>query len=481
VVRVVVVGAGASARDLIKRLGDTWNIVVIDTDPERFDVISGIRDVETVLGDGSSAVVLAKAGIEGAVACVAASGHDDVNLEVSRIAKEAGVDQVIAVVRVPDRAEAYRELGVETVVPARLAAQGLEVAMEPRKLKSTTFADGRAEAVEFEIAPDSPVEGMALREIHSPLWIVAAVLRNGELVVPHGDTQLLAGDRVTVVGGATDFSQVVRTFAGGVSRFPLGFGRKVAVPVEDAADGMSAVNEAAYFVRNTNAEELLVVHRDFESIKSQAEADDLEGLVDSIATEELGVEIRYRTVDTNPYEASVSIASRESVGTIVVEMPKRSLLRPYARIPAVLSALAPAAVPILFTRGDAKFATVITPVTRTPSGDVACRAGIDIARRSGGNLVGVSVASPTFMGTDDIIERRAATAWLHREAAVQEVESTSEVVRGNPVKVIAATTAPHTLLVLSMPTLPMNTVRPGIGVWAAARGRGSVLFVPSGV
>jgi hypothetical protein len=50
VVRVVVVGAGASARDLIKRLGDTWSIVVIDTDPERFDVISGMRDVDTVLG-----------------------------------------------------------------------------------------------------------------------------------------------------------------------------------------------------------------------------------------------------------------------------------------------------------------------------------------------------------------------------------------------------------------------------------------------
>ena len=246
--RAVVVGAGASARDLIKRLGDSWSIVVVDIDPERLDIISGIRDVVTVLGDGSSALVLREAGLEGAIACVAASGHDDVNLEVSRLAKEAGIDQVIAVVRVPGRTEAYRELGVETVVPARLAAQGLEVAMEPRKLKSTTFADGRAEAVEFEIAPDSPVEGMALREIHSPLWIVAAVLRDGQLVVPHGDTLLLSGDRVTVVGAATDFSQVVRTFAGGVSRFPLGFGRKVVVPLGDVADRTSAVYEAAYFV-----------------------------------------------------------------------------------------------------------------------------------------------------------------------------------------------------------------------------------------
>lgn len=478
--KAVVVGAGASARDLINRLGDAWNIVVVDTDPERLEIIAGTREVDTVLGDGSSALVLSEAGISGAIACVAASGHDDINLEVSRLALEAGVEQVIAVVRIPDRAAAYRDLGVETVIPARLAAQSLEVAMEPRKLKSTTFADGRAEAVEFEISPDSPVEGMALREIHSPLWVVAAVLRDGELVVPHGDTVLMSGDRVTVVGAATDFSQVVRTFAGGVSRFPLGFGRKVVVPLADAADRASTVKEAAYFVRNTNAEELLVVHRDIGSIKSQAEADDFEDLLVSTTTQELGVEVRFRTVETSPYEACVSIASRESVGAIVVEMPKRSRLRPYARIPAVLDALAPAEVPILFTRGDAKFTTIISPVTRTPTGDAACRAAIDIARRSGSGLIGVSVASPTFMGTDDMMERRAATAWLHREAAVHEVESSSEVVRGNPVKVIAATTAPDTLLVVSMPSFPMNTIRPGIGVWAAARARGSVLFVPSG-
>jgi len=479
-VKAVVVGAGASARDLINRLGDGWNIVVVDTDPERLEIVAGTREVDTVLGDGSSALVLREAGIAGAIACVAASGHDDINLEVSRLALEAGVEQVIAVVRIPGRGAAYRDLGVETVTPARLAAQSLEVAMEPRKLKSTTFADGRAEAVEFEISPDSPVEGMALREIHSPLWVVAAVLRDGELVVPHGDTVLLSGDRVTVVGAATDFSQVVRTFAGGVSRFPLGFGRKVVVPLADAADRASAVNEAAYFVRNTRAEELLVVHRDVDAIKSQVEADDFEDLLASTTTEQLGVEVRLRAVETSPYEACLSIASHESVGAIVVEMPKRSRLRPYARIPAVLAALAPAEVPILFTRGDAKFTTIISPVTRTPTSDAACRAAIDIARRSGGDLIGVSVASPTFMGTDDMMERRAATAWLHREAAVHEVESSSEVVRGNPVKVIAATTAPDTLLVLSMPLLPMSTIRPGIGVWAAARARGSVLFVPSG-
>ncbi len=476
--RAVVVGAGASAGDLIRRLGDSWNVVVVDTDQDRLDAITAIRDVDTVVGDGSSAVVLRQAGIEVAVAVVASTGSDDMNLEVARLARDAGVEQVIALARVPDRVDEYLELGVDVITPARLAARGMEIAMEPRKLASTTFADGRAEAIEFEITPDSPVQGRALKEIHSELWVIAAILRDGSLVVPHGNTRLLTGDRVTVVGSAADFAQVVRTFAGGVSRFPLNFGRKVVVPFASEADRNTAVKEAAYFVRNSNAVELLVVHRDPNEIKSQAEADELARLLETVNAEELGVEVDRRAVSGDPYRAGVAVATEENVGAIVVPLPRRSAVRPFARIPSILNALAPANVPVLLTRGDAKFKRIIAPARRTVSGDVAGRAAIDIAKRSGAKVVGVAVANPVFMGTDDLKEKRSATAWLRREAAVQEVDVERHVVRGNPIKVLAQMTAPDTLLVVSMPSTPVSKFNPGIAVWAAARGEGSVLFVP---
>ncbi|MCL1598680.1 MAG: NAD-binding protein [Actinomycetia bacterium] len=476
--RAVVVGVGESARELIRRLGDSWSVVVVDTDAERFDEIAAIRDVDTVVGDGSSSVVLRQAGIEGAVAVIASTSSDDVNLEVSRLAKDAGVEQVIALARVPERMDEYRELGVEVISPARLAARGMEVAMEPRKVASTTFADGRAEAIEFEIAPDSPVQGKALKEIHSELWVVAAILRDGKLVVPHGNTRLLTGDKVTVVGSATDFTQVVRTFAGGVSRFPLNFGRKVVVPLGSETDRATAVEEAAYFVRNSNAVELLVIHRDPESIKNQAEADKLARLIGTIDAETLGVEIDVKPVGSDLLGASVSIASEESVGTIVIRLPERSAMRPFSKIPSILNRLADANVPVLLTRGVAKFTTIVAPARRTVSGDVAGRAAIDIAKRAGVSVTGVAVASPVFMGRDDLKDKRAATAWLRREAAVQDVEVERHVVRGNPVKVLSSVTRPDTLLVVSMPKIPVSRFNPGLAVWAAARGEGSVLFVP---
>lgn len=477
--RAVVVGAGASARDLVRRLGDSWEIVLIDPDEDRLLEASKIREVETIIGDGSSALTLRRADVSSAAVVVAASAYDDVNLEVARLAKDAGVDQVVALVRLPSRTEEYQALGVETIVPASLSARGLEVAMEPRKVASTTFANGKAEAIEFEITPDSPVQGKALKEIHSELWVVAAILRHGKLIVPHGTTKILTGDRVTVVGSAADFAQVVRTFAGGVSRFPLNFGQYVVVGLDGPQDRTGVVAEAAHFVRNSNAVGLVVVHRDPEAVKNAAAAQTLASVVGTLTNEQLGVEVTLRPIEGNLTQGILDVAEQESVGVVAAPMPTRSLTRPYSAIPSVLNRLRHAKAPILLAKGEPSFDEIVAPARRTISGDTAGRAAIDIARRAGCKVIGVAVANPVFMGFDDLMEKRNATAWLRREASVQDVDVERHVVRGNPVKVLADITRSRSLLVVSMPSERISRVRPGTAVWAASRGEGSVLFVPT--
>lgn len=476
--RAVIVGAGESTQDLVRRLGDNWDVVVVDPDEDRLASIVEIREVETVLGDGSSAVVLGRAGVENAAVVVAASGSDDVNLEAARLAQAADVEHVVALVRRPSRRGEYQSLGVETTVPSLLTARALEISMEPRKIVSTTFADGKAEAIEFEITPDSPVQGKALKEIHSELWVVAAILREGRLVVPHGSTRLLTGDRVTVVGAAANFSQVVRTFAGGVSRFPLNFGQHVLVALSSPSSRFAEVAEAAHFVRNSNAVGLIVVHRNPDSIKSSAVAKEMSESLETLTSELLDVEVTLRSTEGNPNKAMMPIAADESVGLIVAPMPSRSVVKPFAAIPSVLNRLKSAGVPVLLTKGSAEFKEIIAPARRTISGDAAGRAAIDIARIAGTKVVGVAVANPVFMGGDDLMQKRSATAWLRREASVQDVDVERHVVRGNPVKVLAGATHADSLLVVSMPSNSISRFRPGIGVWAASRSDGSVLFVP---
>jgi hypothetical protein len=94
-------------------------------------------------------------------------------------------------------------------------------------------------------------------------------------------------------------------------------------------------------------------------------------------------------------------------------------------------------------------------------------------------VIGVAVANPVYMGADDLMEKKHATAWLRQEASVQGVTVERHVVRGNPVKVLASMASEDRLLVVSMPPRPVGRFSPGIAVWAASRGSGSVLFVPT--
>ena len=79
--RVIIVGAGGATRELLRGLGDIWEVVTIDPDRDRLALAEKVRDIEAIEGDGSSAVVLARAALGTADAFVAASNDDDINLE----------------------------------------------------------------------------------------------------------------------------------------------------------------------------------------------------------------------------------------------------------------------------------------------------------------------------------------------------------------------------------------------------------------
>ena len=135
--KAIVVGAGGTTRDLLRRLGDLWEISVVDLDVRRLDGAASVRPIEAIHGDGSSRVVLERAGIAEADAVVAATNDDDVNLEVCRLAREVGLLRIIAVVARNERLVEYRDAEIATISPHSLLARQLELSLEPRRVAST--------------------------------------------------------------------------------------------------------------------------------------------------------------------------------------------------------------------------------------------------------------------------------------------------------------------------------------------------------
>ena len=60
-------------------------------------------------------------------------------------------------------------------------------------------------------------------------WLVAAIYRNGKLLVPHGETIIRAGDEVVVVGEPEILDRELSFLRGGQILFPSQYGIRIGV------------------------------------------------------------------------------------------------------------------------------------------------------------------------------------------------------------------------------------------------------------
>lgn len=112
-----------------------------------------------------------------------------------------GLDHLVAQVTEPGEMERFRRLGVSTTNIAVDRAKLLAlIARNPAVYHLLTQVDDDKEVVEI-IVDDAWCQGKAIRDLMLPGDIlVLAVRRNGELIIPHGNTELECGDHLTLAG-----------------------------------------------------------------------------------------------------------------------------------------------------------------------------------------------------------------------------------------------------------------------------------------
>ena len=477
--RLIVVGAGGVAREMLRGLSDVWDVTVVDQNPGRLALAEKLRAIDIVEGDGSSRIVLQRAGLKDADGLVAATDDDDSNLEACRLALEMDVTRLAAIASEPERLREYRAMEVPAFSPDRLTARHIEITLEPRRVKSATFAEGKAEAIEFRIAADSPVRGRPLAEIHSDMWLVATILRRGELIVPRGSSVLVQDDLVTVIGAAEDYASIVRSFSSGEARFPIDFGKEIVVGLDSRDDLHGSVAEAVNLTRNSSAERLVVVHRGLDRINDEGEAAALQALLTEVAAAD-GIQVRSTAIDGRPTPERVAAAGAQgNTGVVVLPAPRGTSFRSRRATAKLLHIMRDAGKPALFSRGIDHYDRVLVSARETPGGIAAQRAAIDLAAYSQAMLVGVAVMPPVFMAlSESRDDARRALDRLQEEASVQAVSLRRRLRQGNPARVIEDLAGPG-LVVLGMPQERLSAFRPSVATHVLHRVPSSVLLVPA--
>ena len=117
-------GCGRVGSTLARSLEDrNHTVAVIDSEPDAFRRLGPGFNGEKVTGYGFDQEVLEKAGIRRADAFAAVSSGDNSNIIAARVARETfGIQQVVARIYDPGRAEVYQRLGITTVATVKWTA-----------------------------------------------------------------------------------------------------------------------------------------------------------------------------------------------------------------------------------------------------------------------------------------------------------------------------------------------------------------------
>jgi trk system potassium uptake protein TrkA len=123
-VHVVIMGCGRVGSTLARSLEDRdHTVAVIDSNPDAFRRLGPWFNGTKVTGIGFDQDVLDRAGIEKADAFAAVSSGDNSNIIAARVARETfGIQQVVARIYDPGRAEVYQRLGITTVATVKWTA-----------------------------------------------------------------------------------------------------------------------------------------------------------------------------------------------------------------------------------------------------------------------------------------------------------------------------------------------------------------------
>ena len=117
-------GCGRVGSTLARSLEDRdHDVSVIDSNPDAFRRLGPSFNGTKVTGIGFDQNVLERAGIEKADAFAAVSSGDNSNIIAARVARESfGIQQVVARIYDPGRAEVYQRLGITTVATVKWTA-----------------------------------------------------------------------------------------------------------------------------------------------------------------------------------------------------------------------------------------------------------------------------------------------------------------------------------------------------------------------
>ena len=192
---VVIVGCGRVGSTLaLSLISSGHSVAVVDRKSDAFFRLRDNFAGQTITGIGFDRDVLEQAGIKKASAVAAVTNGDNSNILVARVARESfGIENVVARISDPKRAEIYERLGIATVATVKWTSDRILRRILP-DLPAVEWSDPSSSVVLVErTLPDSLV-GEKVLELEIKGARISALRRLSAAVIPDSKTLIQQGD-----------------------------------------------------------------------------------------------------------------------------------------------------------------------------------------------------------------------------------------------------------------------------------------------
>lgn len=223
--KIIIVGAGEVGYNIANRLAsENKHVVVIDKNPDAIRRLTEVLDVQVITASGSNPKVLIDAGIKETEILLAVTDSDETNLVACLMANMISpTTKKLARVRNVDFDPYHERLKKENPHIDTVINPETEVVNTIRKLMDVPgavdvgdFVDGQVKYVGIRLDKHSPMAGMRLIDFPSKFGgdrpLIAAIIRNNEVIVPRGANSIEPGDLIYFVCETEKLEKTVNLF-----------------------------------------------------------------------------------------------------------------------------------------------------------------------------------------------------------------------------------------------------------------------------
>lgn len=220
--KVVIIGAGEVGFHIARRLSsEAKEVVIVDSSAKALKRISEYVDVQTIEGSGSNPAILDEAGIREADILLAVTDSDEINIIACTFAASlAPKITTLARIRKDEYVQFQDGRALELLKIDKAINPDAEVVKNIERLISipgaeevNEFAEGRIKLVGYRVKK-GPAVGVPLMHIRAAIGleevIIAAIVRDEQLIIPSGEDLIEAGDLVYFVCFEQDVHEILK-------------------------------------------------------------------------------------------------------------------------------------------------------------------------------------------------------------------------------------------------------------------------------